>query len=140
MEIKSTYNLFLDDERMPRDAFNYTKDFDYNLLEWVIVRNYKQFCETIEAKFKFNEWPVVVSFDHDLQGEHYEIAEKSGFKDFDYSLIKEGTGRECAKWLTDFCLDHDLKLPPYKVHSGNTVGKRNILGLLDGFAKFQSKS
>ena len=33
------YNLFLDDFRMPVDAFNYTGDFEFNTLKWARERS-----------------------------------------------------------------------------------------------------
>lgn len=56
------YNLFLDDFRMPSDAFNYKPNPMYNNESWVIVRNYDQFIECITK----NGIPEIISFDHDL--------------------------------------------------------------------------
>ena len=50
--------------------------------------------------------------------------------------FSEKTGYDCTKWLVNFCMDNNLKLPDYYSHSMNTVGRRNILGYLDNFVKF----
>lgn len=41
------YNLFLDDLRDPKNAFEITKLSIYINLEWEIVRNYNEFTEHI---------------------------------------------------------------------------------------------
>ena len=132
MEIKSTYNLYLDDIRIPRDSFNYTKDTRFNLLDWVIVRSAEEFIKTVNDKFKDGEWPDLIAWDNDLSDEHYN----PDIKQEDY---KEKTGFFCAQWLVSFCLDNKMNMPEYIVHSQNPAGKANIIGLLDGFKKFQSK-
>ena len=40
--------------------------------------------------------------------------------------IMENTGLDCAKWLVEYCLDNNTKLPDYIVHSANPAGKENI--------------
>ena len=62
--------LFLDDIRNPSDVGNYIRASLAELFSkenWIIVRNYKEFCNYIEKKGV----PNVVSFDHDLADEHY---------------------------------------------------------------------
>ena len=48
----------------------------------------------------------------------------------------EKTGFHCAKWLVDYCLDNDLRLPPFQVHSANPVGRQNIQSYLDNAKKY----
>lgn len=48
----------------------------------------------------------------------------------------EKTGLDCAKWLVNYCMDKDLNLPAYEVHSMNPAGGKNILSLLQNFEKF----
>lgn len=76
---------------------------------FVGVRSYTEFVVYIETK----GFPDFISFDHDLG------LEESGY--------------DCAKWLVDYCLDHNLQLPEFEVHSQNPVGKENILALLNNF-------
>jgi hypothetical protein len=126
------YNLFLDDFRVPKDAFNYTHDTDFLKLEWVIVRSYKEFVEEITERYNFDgSFPGMIAFDHDLDDVHYEHT--SG--NIPYEDMKEKTGYHCASWLVDFCMDRSLQLPEYKVHSMNPAGKDNIQGLLSNFKK-----
>ena len=105
----------------------------YKFIISEIVRNYEDFKDLIEKEFKENNaFPGLISFDHDLADEHY-VSEK---KDLEY---KEKTGLYCAKFIIDFCLDNNLYLPEYIVHSQNPAGKANIVGLLDNFKKFKQQ-
>lgn len=81
--------------------------------EFERVYDYEEFVAFIMQ----NGLPEFISFDHDL------------------GLGK--TGFDCAKWLVEFCIDNDLKLPEFFVHSQNPVGKENIEGLLNNFRKYQ---
>ena len=131
MPKKSTgpcYNLFLDDFRIPKDAFDYTKDHRYTERNWIIVHNYQEFVDTIVEKYMEGQLPELISFDHDLADEDPKDMTTPDYNDFG-----ERTGYHCAKWLVDFCMDTDLKLPEYMVHSMNPVGKENILYLLQSF-------
>jgi hypothetical protein len=78
---------------------------------YVIVRNFDEFKDYIIN----NGLPAHVSFDHDLADLHYGGV-----------FNVEKTGYDCAKWLVDHCIDNDLKLPAYTVHSMNEIGKENI--------------
>ncbi len=126
MQTIKTYNLFLDDERNPADAYRHTLDNKYLYEKWIVVKNDEEFVEHISLAFMDNKFPALVSFDHDLHPEHYTIGRKFRFKDFDYSLCTKKTGLHCAQWLLRFCIDHDLVFPKYLVHSQNDFGKENI--------------
>jgi hypothetical protein len=52
----------------------------------------------------------------------------------------EKTGYDSVKWLTDFCMDNNLELPRFLVHSQNPVGKENIEKFLENFKLFQQKN
>lgn len=131
-----TYNIFLDDFRHPRDSFNYTGDTDFLKLQWTIVRNYHQFVNLIEKNYReHGVFPELIAFDHDLDDAHYEHLSGK----IPYEEMAEKTGYHCAKWLVDFCIDNNLKLPAYKVHSMNPAGKRNIESYLENFKKHQSE-
>lgn len=81
---------------------------------YIGLRSYVEFVAYITQ----NGLPDFISFDHDLGlGE-------SGF--------------DCAKWLVNYCLNNNVKLPGFAVHSQNPVGKKNIESLLENFRK-QSK-
>lgn len=55
---------------------------------------------------------------------------------FDHDLGNGKTGKDCADFLVDYCLDHSLPLPEYHSQSQNPVGKNNIMKLLDSYNKF----
>lgn len=58
-----------------------------------------------------------------------------GFISFDHDLGEEKSGYDCAKWLVEFCMNREVPLPDFAVHSQNPVGKENIQALLDNFKK-----
>lgn len=105
-----TYKLFLDDCRIPPTD------------GWTVVKSYDEFCFCIET----HGLPKMISFDHDLADVHYNG---------DYSTEK--TGYDCAKWLVEYCVDNNLKLPEFECHSMNPVGKRNILSTLERRLRYE---
>ena len=128
--------LWIDDLRNPFLDIEGRVPKENGTIEWVL--NYEQFVMWIE-KFGL---PDLISFDHDLADEHYTPKE---YWD-DYQLSKqyqesqnyqEKTGMDCAKWLIDYCMDNNLKLPKFYSHSANPVGRDNILGILENFNNFQ---
>lgn len=121
------YNLFLDDERNPKDVLNYSDNQIYIQVPWFIVRNYEQFCSTIKEK----GIPNMVSFDHDI-ADFRQIGR--------YKETIELTGYNCAKWLIDYCMDHNLELPKtILIHSKNNVGVKNIESLFKTYNKVYGK-
>lgn len=120
MEIKGRL-LFLDDIRYPIETYHYTKQDIFLRKNWYIVRNYEQFVNRILEK----GLPEMISFDHDLADEHYLKPDSREFV--------EKTGYDCAKWLIDYCMDHDAELQKFYCHSMNPVGKENIESLLKNF-------
>jgi hypothetical protein len=120
-----TYKLFLDDVRRPKTTFQYMGLPIYNEPNWIIVRNYYAFISLIETK----GLPDVISFDHDLSFEHYKQ------QNFDYTdETYEKTGYHCAKWLIDYCIDNELKVPTrIIVHSMNSYGSLNIKSLFETY-------
>jgi hypothetical protein len=130
--------LFLDDIREPEHAFAYTKQEMFLNEKWQVVRNFDEFKNFIES----NGLPTFISFDHDLADTHY--TPEYLWDDYDKSkewqdeqIYTEKTGYECAKWLVDYCIDNELKLPKYYCHSMNPVGKDKIVGLLKSFQNSQ---
>lgn len=124
------YNLFLDDIRQPNEVANYCHPSlasIYRKLEWVIVRNYEQFVETVREK----GLPDIVSFDHDLSEIHYDPS--TWTESFRY---KEKTGYDCAKWFGEYIVDNKLKIPDILIHSQNPVGKENITCYFSNFKKY----
>lgn len=133
MPIPEKYKLYLDDFRHPSDSFQYTGHVLYKE-EWLIVRNYDDFCEAI----KNLGMPEFISFDHDLADEHYhpDMYDKEKYSKL---VFKEKTGYDCAKFLVDFCIENQKELPNFLVHSMNPAGRENILGLLTNFNKVQKE-
>jgi hypothetical protein len=126
-----SYLLFLDDIRTLKDVPQLPQNAD-----WVIVRSHAEFVKKVTE----SGLPSFVSFDHDLSDEHvcdYILNVKHTGK-IDYDKYQEKTGMSCAKWLVDYCLDNDKKLPLFYVHSANPVGVANITSLLNNFKIFQS--
>ena len=124
----NSYFLFLDDMRKPVDVCLYFEPKEvrplYEEEHWEIVRSYEEFVNHIVEK----GLPACISFDHDLADEHYHNIQ--GNTDFN-----EKTGYECAKWLVEYLLEHNLELPVVYCHSMNPVGKENILKLFENFLK-----
>lgn len=122
----TTYNLILDDCRDETMCFNATGDRIYLDLNWVIVKNYNEFVDYITE----NSMPNRISFDHDI----------SDFIDVDGEKV-ERSGKTCAEWLVNYCLDNNVNLPDeYYVHSSNPGGAENIIKYLDNFKKFLNEN
>lgn len=132
--------LWLDDERNPFVNTDFvltsplSEDIEPNEVNIIWVINYNQFVEWINK----NGLPEIISFDHDLAKEHY--VPKELWSDYQKSKeyqnnqqYKENTGFDCAKWLTDYCITNNLRLPLCYVHSFNPVGSDNIRNLLNNF-------
>lgn len=118
--------LYLDDIRIPQRI---PHGFD----EWIIVRNYDQFVDYINN----NGIPDLISFDHDLADEHYNPSMYLGIEKYNEISrnFTEKTGFDCAKWLVEYCMDNNIKMCQFTVHSANPAGAENILGLLNNFRK-----
>lgn len=113
-----TYNLFIDDERVPSDVkwMNHQEQADYRNLDWVIARNQNE----VEYLIENRGFPEKISFDHDLGDE------------------TNGTGYSIAKYLVNLDLDTDYKMPEnfiFYVHSKNPIGKVNIENYLNSYMK-----
>ena len=102
--------LWLDDERDPTDVRWYPF-FPIQTPEVIWVKSYTEFTDWITD----NSLPDAICFDHNLG---------DGL-----------SGMDAAKWLTEFCLDANLKLPVWNIQSANPIGKMNIEALLNSFAR-----
>jgi len=118
------YSLFLDDIRNPEDV----KWVNLPTVSWVIVRDYSQFVAEIVA----NGLPSFISFDHDLAPSHYSDSMML-FQDPYHN--QEKTGASCARWLTQYCDKNNLDIPPYEIHSMNSIGAQNIKSILESYKK-----
>ena len=129
-ESKSKNLLWLDDLRNPFEG-KWIEEFAPEYLNsgsiiWVL--NYEEFIEWIRK----SGLPQKICFDHDL-GE--DVAIKLVSKGVNKKKAREvkklaKSGYDCAKWLVDYCIDHDLQIPDWDIQSANPVGKENINGLL----------
>jgi hypothetical protein len=126
-----SYFLFLDDERMPKSV----TWVGLPAANWVIVRNYEEFCNIINTK----GIPIFVTYDHDLGPEAYQEGHTKKFLSFDYSNIQEKTGYDCAKFLIENCLDNNADHPNFAVHSMNPVGVENIASLINSYNFFRKQ-
>jgi len=91
-----------------RDPADYVSG-DYEII-W--IKNYEDFCLNIEE----NGLPDIICFDHDL-GE-------------------EMTGYDAAKYVVNYCQQHNCNIPEYHIQSSNVVGKGNIEGIMEGWRRF----
>lgn len=126
--------LFLDDVRMPEDAYEYTKFELLREKEWDVVRSFNAFIWYIEE----NGVPKFISFDHDLADSHY--TPKHLWCDYNKSkewqerkIHKEKTGYDCAVWIVEHCINNNIDLPEYYCHSMNPVGRDKIIKELECF-------
>ena len=118
--------LWLDDIRDP-----YTGKFSVEILylkeEYLEIDTsalYQEKCKVIWVKtqkefenyIKENGLPDLISFDNDLG-------------------IGNGEGYDCAKWLVEYCMNNNVHLPEWYVHSANPVAQENINQLLLNFTK-----
>jgi len=108
--------LWLDDERDPSQD-RWTVFFPIKNAEVTWVKSYKDFI----AWILLNGLPDAVCFDHDLVDISYNP--EKGQSIFVYH---EKTGYDCAKWLGEYCIENNKKLPLYAIQSQNPVGKENI--------------
>ncbi len=90
--VVSTTLLWLDDERDPADD-RWSEYFPIPDPSIVWVKTYAEFTDWIAD----NGLPEAICFDHDL-GEN-----ESGF--------------DAAKWLTEYCLEHERPLPAWNIQS-----------------------
>ncbi len=119
--MKETYNLFLDDIRVPGDV-TWIK---LPTVEWHIVRNYEEFIHAILNK----GIPAFVAYDHDLSDQHYT----SNQNEINYNKFREKTGYECAQFLVNQCMNKVIKHPRFAVHSMNPVGRQNIVSYINSY-------
>lgn len=103
--------IFLDDYRKPNKYVN------CNLNKVFCAVDYNDFVSIV--KYVFNKYGVIdeVWFDHDL------------------GPVDKGNGLDCAKFLVNFCIENNMKLPEYHIQSANSVGKANIDSYLKSYLK-----
>jgi len=120
------YYLFIDDIRKPIDV----TWVNLPSVSWTIVRNYKEFCDTVLNK----GIPRYVAYDHDLSYCHYGHGLNND--QIPYDSYTEKTGYDAAKFLCNECMKLEVKHPDFMVHSMNPVGKLNIESYINQYNKF----
>lgn len=110
--------LFLDDHRTPEECVG---DI-YDQGKWDIVGDFDEF----QAYIMERGIPDVISFDHDLADEHYDIDWWDVYKEGRLAPTSARTGLDCIKWLYKFCDESDTELPECIVHSMNPIGREVI--------------
>lgn len=125
--------LWLDDIRNPLENDWLTFSPIEQPFDCVWVKSYPEFTDWINK----NGLPDGICFDHDLGMDVAIKAREKGMSKRKSRQLKqlEKTGYDCAKWLVEYCMDNNLKLPKYNIQSANPVGKENIDGLLQSFLK-----
>lgn len=133
MELRYDYNLFLDDIRIPSDCSTYINDKRYTELEWDIVRSYDEFTKHIEEMYNEGSFPRLVSFDHDLDHEHYDPSMFVSSEAYEnaYKGFTIPTGRKAAEYLVHFCREKQIAIPECLVHTMNPAGEIRILNTLN---------
>ena len=126
--MEMSFNLFLDDVRKPFEVLNYKADDVYNEM-WYTVKNYDEFINGIRELGV----PHTISLDHDLADVHYSNENQTG--EINYVKFKEKTGYDACKWLVDYCVEKNVKLPEFHVHSHNPIGAANIRDYLKNAKK-----
>ena len=106
--------LWLDDLRNPFEG-NWIEDYSpiKSTCEIIWVKDYQEFVDWISL----NGLPTAICFDNDL--------------------AQDKEGYDADKWLVDYCIDNQKKLPLFNIQSANPAGKENIQRLLDNFKKYQ---
>ena len=112
--------IYLDDLRTPIDQ------------EWIVVRNYDEFVDTINKIGLENIG--LISLDHDLGDSAMKEWHTNVYHNYtlDYDNITEKTGMDCTKWLVDQWLE-GKPVVTVKIHSANAVGSANMLGYINNY-------
>lgn len=136
-----SYKLFLDDVRVPADCLSYNYNTIYKSSDWVIVKDYDEFCNCITER----GLPHTISFDHDLADEHYRppMYSRDGHYTNYYTdgTFKEKTGYDCAKWFINWCITNQIHIDTkIYIHSMNPVGSLNIKSLFDTYHKIYTQN
>ncbi len=136
------YKLFLDDIRNPIDCSSYMHkrigraNSLYLEQDWIIVKNYDEFVDTINTL----GLPQLVSFDHDLADEHYDLDKMDNQEEYSklYETFQEKTGYDCLKWMVDYHMENDPQLetfPVWLIHTMNPSGYQNIKQYIQNYLK-----
>jgi len=127
--------LWLDDCRNPFDT----------TVDWLVFSPIGKTVNVVWVKsyYEFTNWitknglPDAICFDHDLgEDDAIDMVKKGMSKRAARTYKKEApSGMDCAKWLIDYCYEHNVSLPMYNIQSANPIGRENIDSLLKNFIK-----
>ena len=94
----------------------------------MIVKSHEAFVQELGKRWEIGEFPKLVSFDHDLDGEHYDPSMWKGVEAFEhvYKQFTEPTGRRSAEFLVSFCREQNIPLPECLIHTMNPAGEVRI--------------
>ena len=112
--------IYLDDVRTPVDK------------DWVVVRNYDQFVDTITYIGLGNI--ELISLDHDLGDTAMAEWHRNVYHNYElnYDNITEKTGMDCVKWLVNEWLE-GKQVVDVVVHSANAIGSGNMMGYINNY-------
>jgi len=116
--------LYLDGSKMPIESFITSRMNIYYKEQWEIVRNTDCFIQSILQL----GLPDFISFG----------TVNAGYGDDTLVLnlnIRPSTVTDCARWLIDYCTEHNKKLPRFHCHSLNRIEIIEINHLLEPFSK-----
>ena len=108
--------LWLDDRRNPFQDRWIERFSPIQNPDIIWVRSYSDFINYIEQ----HGLPDAICFDHDLGDIH---------SDHEY------TGYDCAKYVVEYCMDHNKIFPKYNIQSDNGPGRDNIYHYIENFKK-----
>jgi hypothetical protein len=132
--------LWLDDVRDPQKN------------DWLVFSPIGRNVDThwVTSYTEFVDWIMIyglpdgICFDHDLGMEHtkwyFDNGGHNSPPDPSNADFVMKTGFDCAKFLVDYCMTHDLDIPPYGIQSANPVGKQNIDMYLKNYIKFRKEN
>ena len=112
--------LWLDDIRDPFVIKEWIYTIQYLKEEYLEIEDEPCEVQWVKTQIEFEKYikenglPDLISFDNDLG-------------------IGNGEGYDCAKWLVEYCMDNNVQLPKWFIHSANPVAKENIKNLLINF-------
>lgn len=112
--------LWLDDIRDPFVIKEWIYTIQYLKEEYLRIEDESCEVQWVKTQIEFEKYikenglPDLISFDNDLG-------------------IGNGEGYDCAKWLVEYCMDNNVQLPKWFIHSANPVAKENIKNLLINF-------
>lgn len=129
--------LWLDDIRNPQDGvwneWMTQQGINPDNYDIVWVMDYNGFTSHIQE----NGLPDVVCFDHDLGRDVVTQKVANGMSRRQAQIQRRETldGYDCAKWMVQYCIDHDEYVPEWYIQSANPVGADNIRSYINSFTR-----